>query len=294
MSDLSHLSVSDHTSDSSANVLKERELLPYGVMFERAKSSRSTCKNCNLKIDAGEMRFGRETFAQFGVKMQWFHPSCAFTLIKSEDNRSKCKICSDKIAIGDTKLLAGCTSAPSSSTKFHYHCFQDHGLPADSFSYLQKLLRDAKTALDANESSEPKPAAKASSAAKSSSGAKSSTAAKISKGASAKGDIFATSSGGGSGGEVKKRKLTNPDLTSANLSMYNASVPSVLNTSIMGSAGPNNSNGHQGMYHRKSSYPQYGLDADAGATSNDEGSAEPVYPSDRAAFGDSKSSNYNM
>lgn len=304
MSDLSHLSGSERSSIDSniTNEIKERELLPYGVMFERAKSNRSTCKNCSQLINAGELRFGRETFAQYGVKMQWFHPTCAFTLNISEDSRSKCKICSDKINVGEIKLLAGCINAPSSSTKFHYHCFQDHGLPSDSYSNLQKLLRDAKTTLETNGvtmqipsiikavTKKIKATSKASLGMNTSSMTMAKDHSKDIQAFTTATAIESTAKWAGVG-DTKKRKISNSDLTIANLSTY-PSVPSILNTTIMTHPHSDHSSSRN-TGSRKDIFHQYGLDTDYGANSNDEGSAESGFVNcGRVAYGGSNSSGH--
>jgi hypothetical protein len=80
--------------------------------------------------------------------MLWYHPACVFSLAFSEDSRSKCKICSDKITTGQVKLYAGDQETHTTSTKFHYSCFWDHAIPSFCGTYIHKLLRDAKNALD--------------------------------------------------------------------------------------------------------------------------------------------------
>lgn len=62
------------------------------TFVERAKTSKSSCRVCEEKIEKGAYRVGVEVYSPFGQSLQFMHPDCCLFCEESPSARFKCNI----------------------------------------------------------------------------------------------------------------------------------------------------------------------------------------------------------
>ena len=129
------------SDDEKGSGGKKKECIVYAdVHFEHAKTSRAKCVECCVTIEKGELKISKEVNSQNGKVVKSYHPNCALHVALSEDNRSKCQTCKEKLVMGQMKVKVGSSCKTGPGSKHHYSCIFEKGANAGFEMSMQEIL----------------------------------------------------------------------------------------------------------------------------------------------------------